>query len=81
MDGTDKGNRSTDTAHTWTGQGSNPGLRGERPVTDRLSHDRPQTHPPFFFLIGAIPMCLYQLVKIKISQNTSNLLSICKLGY
>ena len=45
MDGTDKGNRSTGTAHSWTGQGSNPGLRGERPVTDRLSHDRPQKHP------------------------------------
>ena len=23
---------------TWTGPGSNPGLRGERPVTNRLSH-------------------------------------------
>ena len=26
------------------------------------------------------PMCLYQLLKIKSSQNTSNLLSICKLA-
>jgi hypothetical protein len=23
---------------TWTDSGSNPGLRGERPATDRLSH-------------------------------------------
>ena len=45
MDGTDKGNGSTGTARSWTGQGSNPGLCGERPVTDRLSHDRPQKHP------------------------------------
>ena len=63
MDGTDKGNRSTDTAHTWTGQGSNPGLRGERPVTDRLSHDRPQTHPPFFLNWG------HPNVFISISQD------------
>jgi hypothetical protein len=25
----------------WTDQGSNPGLRGERPVTNRLSHGTP----------------------------------------
>jgi hypothetical protein len=24
---------------TWTNPGSNPGLRGERPATNRLSHD------------------------------------------
>ena len=36
---------STGTAQSWNGQGSNPGHRGERPVTDRLSHDRPQKHP------------------------------------
>jgi hypothetical protein len=24
---------------TWTDPGSNPGLRGERPATNRLSHD------------------------------------------
>jgi hypothetical protein len=26
------------TNHTWTDPGSNPGLRGERPATNRLSH-------------------------------------------
>jgi hypothetical protein len=26
------------TNSTWTGPGSNPGLRGERPATNRLSH-------------------------------------------
>jgi hypothetical protein len=26
---------------TWTDPGSNPGLRGERPATNRLSHGRP----------------------------------------
>jgi hypothetical protein len=25
---------------TWTGPGSNPGLRSERPATNRLSHGR-----------------------------------------
>jgi hypothetical protein len=31
-------------------------------------------------LIGAIPTCLYKLLKIKISQKHINLLSICELA-
>jgi hypothetical protein len=34
---------------TWTDTGWNPGLRGERPATDRLSHGNgPISHVPCF---------------------------------
>jgi hypothetical protein len=32
---------------TWTDPGSNPGLRGERPATNRLSHGKAKTYVKF----------------------------------
>jgi hypothetical protein len=53
-DDTDRGNRKKTeknlspcyvptTNPTWTDQGANPGLRGEMPVTNRLSRDRAES--------------------------------------
>jgi hypothetical protein len=54
---------------TWTDPGSNPGLRGERPATNRLSHGTALHYSCFYWKVNLI--CLMADSSIDFNPDNS----------